>query len=81
MKSRWSRREFLKSTGALMVLGAPRNSARCESVAVAIPAETSSWENGRNDLDYRVRLRQPILLHSGRKCRAGAARARSRPRH
>jgi uncharacterized protein len=24
MKSRWSRREFLKSTGALMVLGAPR---------------------------------------------------------
>ena len=71
MKSRWSRREFLKTTTAAVVLGAAEKSwARGKFTAEAPPGQ-----NRRDGFLHRLRLRHPLLFHRKRRRRSGATRA------
>ena len=63
MKSRWSRREFLKTARPPMVLGAAEKALG--AIASPRPTETPSRENRRNGFLHRLRLGHPVLLYSG----------------
>ena len=67
MKTRWSRREFLKTTTAAVVLGAAEN----HWAPRQFTAEAPPRQDRRDGFLHRLRLRHALLLHRKRRRRAG----------
>ena len=59
MKPHWSRREFLKTTTAAVVLGAANKALRAAPAAL----QKRPWQNRRNGFLHRFWLRHPLLFN------------------
>ncbi len=67
MKTRWSRREFLKTTTAAVVLGAAEQSWGAAKLTIEAPPG-QDWRDG---FLHWLRLRLALLFHRKRRRRSG----------